>query len=98
MAGGLGGASEFITHNENGFLVGPADAHALRNILSRLCSDRDRLAELSAAATETAADHPTWGRLVRPSQRIYVESGWSSRITRLLRTRKVLIQDVIRCN
>ena len=60
IAGDLGGAGEFITHNGNGFLVGPADSDALRDILDRLCSDRDRLAELSASATETAAAHPTW--------------------------------------
>jgi len=60
IAGDLGGAGEFITHNQNGFLVGPDDTDALAAILRRLCSDPDSLAELSAAAVDTAAAHPNW--------------------------------------
>lgn len=55
-----GGASELVTHAENGFLVGADDPGAVRDILARLQTDSDRLAALSDAARETAGTHPTW--------------------------------------
>jgi glycosyltransferase involved in cell wall biosynthesis len=60
IASAVGGTGELITHNENGFLVGPDDPTAIHEILRGLCEDRPRLAQLSAAACATANDHPTW--------------------------------------
>jgi glycosyltransferase involved in cell wall biosynthesis len=60
IAGSNGGASEFIRHGENGFLVDGRDPAGLALLLASLHSDRPRLARLGMAARATYAAHPTW--------------------------------------
>ncbi|HWQ84042.1 MAG TPA: glycosyltransferase family 4 protein [Anaerolineales bacterium] len=55
-----GAAGEFITHNENGFVIPPKDKNALVNAIRRLIHDRNYLAQLSLAARARYLAHPTW--------------------------------------
>ena len=64
VASARGGADEFVTHDENGFVVEPTPASVVR-VLDRLAGrdgrpDRDRLAELSLAARTAYERQPTW--------------------------------------
>jgi len=60
IAGERGGASEFVRHGENGFLVDASDAVALAVHLASLHADRLRLSRMGLAARNTHLDHPTW--------------------------------------
>jgi len=60
IAGGEGGASEFVRHGENGFLVDTSDAAALAVHLASLHADRLRLSRMALAARHTHLAHPTW--------------------------------------
>lgn len=55
-----GGASEFITHGKDGFLVPPRNPEALAQTIARLARERTLLARLGSAARQTACHHPTW--------------------------------------
>jgi glycosyltransferase involved in cell wall biosynthesis len=60
IAGAEGGASEFVRHGENGFLVDASDAAALAVHLASLHADRVRLSRMALAALHTHLAHPTW--------------------------------------
>lgn len=60
IAGAEGGASEFVRHGENGFLVDASDAAALAVHLASLHADRLRLSRMALAARHTHLAHPTW--------------------------------------
>ncbi len=60
IGGRAGGAGEVITPGENGFLIQPGDAAWLAEILEQLAADRERLAQMGAAALKRYAAHPTW--------------------------------------
>jgi glycosyltransferase involved in cell wall biosynthesis len=60
IAGAEGGATEFVRHAENGFLVEPGDPAQLAVHLSGLHHDRSLLARVSLAARRTYQTHPTW--------------------------------------
>lgn len=60
IASTAGAAWEIITPGANGFLVPPGDAGALARCLGSLLRDRERLLDMSLAAYESAAAHPTW--------------------------------------
>lgn len=55
-----GGAGEIITSGQDGFLISPGDAIALREHLKHLIINRDDLVELSAAARKRYLAHPSW--------------------------------------
>ncbi|MCU4924807.1 glycosyltransferase family 4 protein [Halobacteria archaeon AArc-dxtr1] len=55
-----GGASEFVSHRENGFLLAPDRPELVSATLAELAADRERLAAMGQAALETADTHPTW--------------------------------------
>ncbi len=55
-----GAARELITDGVNGLLVPPNDAAALAARLLALCTDRERLAQMSLAARARFLVHPTW--------------------------------------
>jgi glycosyltransferase involved in cell wall biosynthesis len=55
-----GAATEVITSGENGYLIQPEDAAGLAEILQHLAADRERLAQMGAAALQRYAAHPTW--------------------------------------
>ena len=60
IASNAGGASEFIAHGREGFLVNPGDLVALAQHVQELVQDRQRLAQMSLAALERYRAHPTW--------------------------------------
>jgi glycosyltransferase involved in cell wall biosynthesis len=59
VASRAGGAREFVD-GENGVLVDPGDAGAVRAAVSRFAGDRAALAAAGEAALATARSHPTW--------------------------------------
>ena len=61
VASSAGGATEFINHGENGFLLDPGDIEGLRRIIGKIADDRDFLQRLSLEAHRTYNQHPTWG-------------------------------------
>jgi len=60
IASTAGAAREIIDHGREGFLVPPGDAETLARSLRLLMQDRELLAEMSLAAKQRAAIHPTW--------------------------------------
>jgi glycosyltransferase involved in cell wall biosynthesis len=60
IAGAEGGASEFVRHGENGFLVDASDAPALAVHLTSLSADRQQLIHMALAARNTYLAHPRW--------------------------------------
>jgi glycosyltransferase involved in cell wall biosynthesis len=60
VASAAGGASELVADRENGFLVEPGDESAVCDAVAPLCRNRRRLLDLSLAARETGARHPSW--------------------------------------
>lgn len=68
IASTAGAAAEFVAPGENGFLVAPEDSAALAEQIQKLAHDRQLLLQLSLAALETFAAHPTWEKT---AQRIH---------------------------
>lgn len=60
LASTAGGASELVTHGEDGWLVDPSDPSDVADALAPVCRKRDRLARMGVAATERYRAHPTW--------------------------------------
>ncbi len=55
-----GGATDFVTHGENGYLVAPSDSAAIADHVSRVAADRELLTTLSMGALDTFQTHPGW--------------------------------------
>ena len=66
-----GGASEIITHGENGFLIERDDSESLARNLQSLISNRDLLAQMSLNALERFKKHPTWAGEYGEGERVY---------------------------
>ncbi|ELZ91287.1 group 1 glycosyl transferase [Haloferax mucosum ATCC BAA-1512] len=60
LVSSAGGASELVTHRENGFVVDPDDPSAITDAVSPLCRDRQLLVPLSLAARDRFVGHTTW--------------------------------------
>ncbi len=60
IASSIGGASELVEHEHNGFVVDPGDDPGIAAILAALDDDRDRLAHLGEQALLRAEQHPAW--------------------------------------
>ncbi|ELZ98646.1 glycosyltransferase family 4 protein [Haloferax sulfurifontis] len=60
LVSSAGGASELVTHRENGFLVDPTDSAEITDAVSPLCRNRRRLQSLSLSARDRFLAHPTW--------------------------------------
>ena len=60
IAGTAGAAKEIITHGSNGFLVPPGNPEALAHHIELLIRNRELLQQMSLAAHQSAAAHPTW--------------------------------------
>ena len=55
-----GGATEFITHDVNGYLVPRENAHLLAERIAGVIDDREVLTRMSWQAQERYLQHPTW--------------------------------------
>lgn len=55
-----GAAHEIITHHENGWLIPPGDVPAIRQILTSISGDLDRLLAMSRSARQRFLAHPQW--------------------------------------
>jgi glycosyltransferase involved in cell wall biosynthesis len=60
IASTAGAASEIITHGQDGFLAPPNDPATLAQHIHELSRNRERLLQLSLAARQRYARHPTW--------------------------------------
>ena len=60
VASRAGGATDIVTHGENGFLVDPGDAAAVADAITTLAADRERLATMGQAARERFDAQPDW--------------------------------------
>lgn len=60
IASAVGGAREFITDSESGFLVDPGATGQIAEALRRLEADRTRLAAVGVDALAVARRHPEW--------------------------------------
>jgi glycosyltransferase involved in cell wall biosynthesis len=61
LASAAGGASELVTHREDGWIVDPTDPSEIADALAPVCRKRARLARMGVAAADRYRDHPTWG-------------------------------------
>jgi len=64
LASTAGGASEVVTDGETGVLVPPDEPPAVAEAVGSLAADRERLAEMGAAARDAYEAHPTWSDTV----------------------------------
>ncbi len=55
-----GGASDFVSHGKNGYLVSPGHPQEVADAVGQLAADRDLLTTLSTKALETFHSHPGW--------------------------------------
>ncbi|WP_158058007.1 glycosyltransferase family 4 protein [Halorussus halophilus] len=55
-----GGATELVTHGEDGFLVAPESPGAVAEAVRELLRNRERLREMSLAARRRYEAHPGW--------------------------------------
>jgi len=60
-----GGASEIITHGEDGYLIRPEDVSSLASHLNVLNTDRNLLVRLSLNAVKRYRSQPTWDETAR---------------------------------
>lgn len=60
LASRVGALTELVIDSDNGLLVSSADDSALASAIERLASDRTLLERLSAHASESARNLPTW--------------------------------------
>jgi len=60
IASRAGGATETVTHGENGVLVDPDDPAAVAGAITRFAADRDRLASMGIAARRRYERQPGW--------------------------------------
>lgn len=60
VASSAGGANEFVTDGENGFLVPPGDPGAVAAAVRSVAGDRDLLADMGRAARATYEAHTSW--------------------------------------
>lgn len=74
VASGVGGIPDVITDGENGRLVPPADADALREALRALAMDGALRERLGRAAREKTLRELTWPRLAAAMDEAYVSA------------------------
>ncbi len=58
----VGGAKEFVEHNESGWLVSPGNAGELRTAFATLQRERAMVESLAVGAVTQAQNHPSWER------------------------------------
>ncbi|UPV72849.1 glycosyltransferase family 4 protein [Halorussus limi] len=69
VATSAGGATELVTHGEDGFLVPSGDDAAVAEAVETLLSDRERLREMSLAARRRFERHPGWDESMATARR-----------------------------
>jgi glycosyltransferase involved in cell wall biosynthesis len=60
LATRAGGATDVVTHGEDGYLIDPNDPAAVGRALTRFASDPDRFAEMCQAAKQRYERQPDW--------------------------------------
>ena len=65
-----GGASEFVTHDEDGLLIDPEDTTAFARTLEDVVADESRRARLAAAGARRVPEF-TWDRVVNEYESVY---------------------------
>ncbi|MBI5250835.1 MAG: glycosyltransferase family 4 protein [Desulfomonile tiedjei] len=60
LAGNVGAAREIVTPGKDGFLVTPGNIDSIAGYVDQLIRDRDMLQNMSLAALDRYAVHPTW--------------------------------------
>ncbi|ELY99020.1 group 1 glycosyl transferase [Natrialba chahannaoensis JCM 10990] len=60
IASAVGGASELVVDDTNGFVVDPTDTERITSIVTDLARDRERLVSLVLNGLQTADAHPSW--------------------------------------
>jgi glycosyltransferase involved in cell wall biosynthesis len=60
LATTAGGATELVTHGEDGFLVPPGDHESIAKAVETVSTDRERLREMALAARRRYERHPGW--------------------------------------
>ncbi|WP_276300147.1 glycosyltransferase family 4 protein [Halorussus lipolyticus] len=73
LATAAGGASELVTHGEDGFLVPPESPEAVAEAVETLLRDRNRLETAGLAARRRFERHPGWDESMATARR-FLES------------------------
>jgi len=60
IASAIGGASEYITDGESGFLVDPGNPGQIQTVVEVVQQNRELLASLAVGALKQAQTHPNW--------------------------------------
>ncbi len=68
-----GALPEVVEHGETGWLVPPADAHALAEAIRRLMADAEMRARMGAAGRERMVERFTWRETARKTVALYEE-------------------------
>ncbi len=71
VATGVGGVTDIIRHDENGFLVSPGDTDALSETLIRLCESKQLRKELGAAGRKDVEKRFDSSRMVKEYEDVY---------------------------
>ena len=67
----VGGVTDIIRHDENGFLVSPGDTDALSETLTRLCESKQLRKELGAAGRKDVEKRFNSSRMVKKYEDVY---------------------------
>jgi L-malate glycosyltransferase len=69
----VGGNPEVVEHGETGFLVPPRDPASLAHAICLLLDDRERARRLGQAGRQRVAQHFSLEKMVRDTERLYLE-------------------------
>ena len=71
IASGVGGITDIVIDGENGFLVPPADSHALAQAIKKMAQDRNLRRVLGTEARKTVDERFNWDRIVKKLVALY---------------------------
>ncbi|MBC8060572.1 MAG: glycosyltransferase [Clostridiaceae bacterium] len=71
VASNVGGLTEIVNDNYNGYLIEPGDINALKNTLKKLITDKKRLLEFSKNARKIAVENYNWDKNASEMRSIY---------------------------
>lgn len=73
IASNIGGITDIVVDQKNGFLVPPADPTALAAAIMRMAKDRKLRSTLGSAARKTVDEKFNWDRIVGDLKRLYYD-------------------------